>query len=265
MKKLFVSDVDGTLVSSVDSKFSNRLKQAIKLTEQQGDLFVLTSGRPTNNLIGIAKQLKAEGINLKYVSGYNGAELYDLSQHQLIDQQLLDSDDLKQIITTCQQLNIHYVYFDEECIRTDNLACNYIAIEQRFTGQPATTEIIFNPSPKVMLIVKPEDSDQLQSQLKQLLPDYDIFSSTPHYIEIVKNGINKSNVLKKLIELENIGHCNTHAFGDNCNDIEMIKYAANGNAMSNGHHLTKLAADQIIGSVEDNSVADYIFKCYRWK
>lgn len=263
MKKLFVSDVDGTLVSSVDSKFSARLKQAIKLTEQQGDLFVLTSGRPTTNLIGIAEQLKTEGINLKYVSGYNGAELYDLSQRQLIDQQLLDSDDLKLIVTTCQQLNIHYVYFDEECIRTDNSVCNYIAIEQRFTGQPASTEIVFNTSPKVMLIVKPFENEQLQSQLKRLLPGYDIFASTPHYIEIVKRGINKSNVIKKLTKLENIGHSNTHAFGDNCNDIEMIKYAANGNAMSNGHHLTKLAANQIIGSIDEDSVADYIFKCYQ--
>ncbi len=53
MKKLFVSDVDGTLVSEVKPHLSPELKAAIKMTIDNGDQFVLCSGRPTNNLIDL--------------------------------------------------------------------------------------------------------------------------------------------------------------------------------------------------------------------
>lgn len=262
MKKLFVSDVDGTLVSEVKPHLSPELKAAIKMTIDNGDQFVLCSGRPTANLIDLSKELYEDEIRVEYVAGFNGVEIYDLLKGELIVDNSLDCSDVKKIIDVCDDMNLDYLYFDTDCIRT-NMPDNYWTVrETKFYGHPSNTETVACKSQKVLLVVEEELNDQLQEQLKELLPEFDIFESAPHFIEIVKKGINKSSVVKQLKAIEDVMHEHTYGFGDSGNDVELLQYAHTGVAMANGNDKAKAAANVVIGHVDDYAVAEFITELY---
>lgn len=263
MKKLFVSDVDGTLVSENKPHLSQELKKAIKLTIDNGDQFVLCSGRPTSNLIDLSQELYEDQITVEYVAGFNGVEIYDLQKQELIIDNSLSSLEVEKIIRTCDVLNLQYLYFDQCYIRT-NMPDNYWTIrETKFYGHPSNTETIACKSQKVLLVVEEELNEKIQTELKTLLPEFDIFESAPHFIEIVKKGINKSSVLKQLKDIENVMHEHTYGFGDSGNDVELLEYAHVGVAMENGNDKAKAAADIVIGHVDDYAVANYITNVYK--
>lgn len=262
MKKLFVSDVDGTLVTADKPHLSRELKSAIKLTVDNGDLFVLCSGRPTSNLIELSKELYEENIKVEYVAGFNGVEIFDLIKGQIIVDNSLSCADIEQITIACDSLNLDYLYFDSDCIRT-NMPDNYWAIrESGFYGHPVSADTTACKSPKVLLVVEEAENYQIQSQLKELLPDFDIFESAPHFIEIVKKDINKASVVKQIMELENINHDHTYGFGDSGNDVELLNYAKTAVVVANGNPKAKASADILIGDASDNAVADYLFSVY---
>lgn len=263
MKKLFVSDVDGTLVSEEKPHLSSELKAAIKLTIDNGDQFVLCSGRPTNNLIDLSKELSEDEINVEYVAGFNGVEIYDLIKQQLIVDNSLKAEEVEKIIKACDSLNLDYLFFDTDCIRT-NMPDNYWTIrETKFYGFPSNTEIVSCKSQKVLLVVEEEHNYRLQGELKAMLPEFDIFESAPHFIEIVKKGINKSSVIRQLKAIENVEHQNTYGFGDSGNDVELLQYAHTGVAMANGNAKAKAAANIEIGHVDDYAVAKFITNIYQ--
>lgn len=263
MKKLFVSDVDGTLVSEEKPHLAAELKDAIKLTIENDDLFVLCSGRPTNNLIDLSQELFADDIKIEYVAGFNGVEIFDLLKGEMIVDNSLSQNDVEQIIKVCESLDLDYLFFDQDCIRT-NMPDNMWTIrETKFYGHPSTTEIVSCKSQKVLLVVEAELNEQLQSTLKARLPEYDIFESAPHFIEIVKKGINKASVIQQLKAIENINHEQTYGFGDSGNDVEMLRYAHTGVAVANGNEKAKAAANVHIGHVDDYAVAKYITEIYQ--
>lgn len=262
MKKLFVSDVDGTLVSEEFPHFSERLKSAIRLVVENGDQFVLCSGRPTNNLIDISKELTEEGINIEYVAGFNGVEIVDLTKRELIVDNSLTQMDVELILDAVNSLNLNFMIFDESCIRT-NIPENYWTIrETKFYGFPSTTEIVACKSQKVLLVVDGDENYQLQNKLKAMIGDSDIFESAPHFIEIVKKGVNKATVIKSLEQIENIDHTNTYGFGDSGNDVELLEYAQTGVVMENGNSKAKAVANVQIGHVDEFAVANYLNEIY---
>lgn len=262
MKKLFVSDVDGTLVSELKPHLSSAVKAAIKLAVDNGDQFVLCSGRPTSNLIELSKELSNERINTSYVAGFNGVEIYDLSSEQLIVDNSLKAEEVGRIIEACDCLGLDYLFFDTNCIRT-NIPDNYWTVrETEFYGQPASTEIISCKSQKVLLVVEPQHNYALQTKLSSMLPEFDIFESAPHFIEIVKKGINKASVVRQLQAIEGVLHEHTYGFGDSGNDVELLAYAHKGVALANGNDKAKAVADIVIGHVDDYAVADFITSVY---
>lgn len=263
MRKLFVSDVDGTLVSEEKPHLSTELKEAIKLTVDNEDLFVLCSGRPTPNLIDLSKELTEDGIDVEYVAGFNGVEIYDLIKQEYIVDNSLSLEEVQKILDACDSLDLGYMYFDTDWIRT-NIPENYWTIrENRFYGKPSNTETIACKSQKVLLVVEEELNYQLQERLKTMLPEFAIFESAPHFIEIVKDGINKSTVIKQLAAIEDVEHQNTYGFGDSGNDVELLKYAGTGVTVENGNQKVKAIADIEIGHVDDYAVADYIKAIYK--
>lgn len=121
---------------------------------------------------------------------------------------------------------------------------NYWAIrESGFYGHPVSADTTVCKSPKVLLVVEEAENYQIQSKLKVLLPDFDIFESALHFIEIVKKDINKASVVKQIIELEAINHDHTCGFGDSGNDVELLQFAKTAVVVANGNPKAKASAD----------------------
>ncbi len=260
MKKLFVSDVDNTLLDETLTEFSDLFKDCLNKIKENDDLFVLCSGRPTYNLIQLANGLRADGIDLKYVAGYNGVEIYDLEQDKVVTYSGFQLNEVEEICNYLDKKNLDYMIYDQDILRTNSPSHPMTIREATFTGTPIGDLSKLCASPKVLVVVDPKDNQEVLEMISGDLTQYEVFNSMTCFVEIVKKNVNKSTALKEISKLENVDRENTYGFGDGGNDLELLRYANVGIAVENGSDVVKMAADEIIGPVWEDSVAKYIDK-----
>lgn len=255
--KLVVSDVDHTLVSE-DRLFKPVLVEAIKEFQSSGNEFVLCSGRPTISLINTAMMLKDQGVSLNYVSGFNGAEVYDLNQKELVYQNGLSLTETKDICASLTSLGLEFALYKDDRLYVSDLNNEYAKVEQDIVKLDifALDEVF--QSVKILGFVDPVDNEAMRTKLKQLHPGFEFVYSQPFFIEITKPGVNKALALKALEDILHVNHGNTYGFGDGENDRALIEYANQGIVVANAKPEIQAIADEVIDSVYDDGVAKYI-------
>ncbi len=112
---------------------------------------------------------------------------------------------------------------------------------------------------KFPLLTPPKQTQQLSVYLREALPQ----TVTPMVsgfgaIDLVRTGVNKATGLKDLCERLDADPAGILAFGDGENDMEMLRYAGWGVAMSNAPEVVRNAADEVIGSNEEQAVLEYL-------
>ena len=74
---------------------------------------------------------------------------------------------------------------------------------------------------------------------------------------VMNEGVDKGNAVKILAEKMNIDREDIIAFGDNYNDIEMIKFAGLGVAMGNAEELIKQEADYVTDTNQSTIISKF--------
>ncbi|MDD7641745.1 MAG: HAD-IIB family hydrolase, partial [bacterium] len=83
--------------------------------------------------------------------------------------------------------------------------------------------------------------------------------SCPQYLEVVPEGISKQTGINFLMDHLGVDLADTIAVGDETNDIEMIKAAGVGVAVSNANPAAKEAADYVtVSSNDEDAIAEVI-------
>ena len=99
---------------------------------------------------------------------------------------------------------------------------------------------------KICFIDKPEIIIEKRKEIpKEIMEKYEITSSVPEYIEIVKKGIKKSEAIKVVMEKYDIKQNEVMAIGDGENDVEMLSFAGLGIAMENAMDDVKEFANDV--------------------
>ena len=260
--KIIFSDVDKTLVPNFDLSFSQKLIKGLKILKKKDILFVLSSGRPTINLIEIAKKINKENNEdlIKYVCGYNATEIYDVINNKYIYKDEISIENTKKINEILEQENIDYINYTLDTIYSNNPDNKYGLIEGQIFAKNPEKLVDILPTPKVLGLVS-ENIEQKMEIIQNKLPDFSISTSTPYFLEVTNKNINKGTGMLKLIEILGIKQEETMAFGDGGNDIEMIKYAKVGITLENGTDSVKKVADIILNqSVNEDAVANFILE-----
>lgn len=104
------------------------------------------------------------------------------------------------------------------------------------------------------------DMEERRKVLEELkvLKTSKVCSGMPNNIEINHSEVNKGNALKWLCKKLGIDMSQLIAFGDGGNDIDMIKAAGIGVAMSNACGELKNCADVITKSNDEDGVAWFL-------
>ncbi|WP_018472825.1 Cof-type HAD-IIB family hydrolase [Echinicola pacifica] len=115
---------------------------------------------------------------------------------------------------------------------------------------------------KVMCMGPADQMDRLYQQLKQTKnEDLHLYRSKDTYLEIAPKSISKASALKQLLALKyDISLSEVIAFGDNYNDIELLKEVGYGVAVSNAREEVKAVADEITATNKEDGVAMMIEK-----
>jgi len=230
MKKILISDYDGTLYT--DEKSMKNNVEMINKFREQGNLFVLATGRPYCRTITKVKKYK---IPYDYLIVGNGSFVVD-NRNKVIINNIIDGEVLKSIMTGLKNkeevLEITYygTYEQDEVIDYDN-----------------TTYIMLKVKNRII-------ADELVEYIRKNFSRINIYNSfnSDEYslIDIISNNSQKSNAIDKIIKLENIDYNNVYTIGDSSNDVEMImKY--NGYGMTNSDERVIEVANKLYNNVYD--------------
>lgn len=112
-------------------------------------------------------------------------------------------------------------------------------------------EEVYKEVHKVLCMGDKEDIAALEQQLVKEFPQIRIYRSKDTYLEIMSMKASKSDAIHMLKDHFHVKQEEIMAFGDNFNDIDMIRYAGLGVAMGNAADEVKQAAD-IVTDINDN-------------
>ncbi len=267
--QLYVTDLDGTLLNenAVLSKYSrdelNRLLKTEKIT-----FFTARS-------YCAAKKILAEvNWNLPCVVN-NGAFIVDYKTGDIMEGVYIDNRIVKRILSAAEKLKLSFI-----------MMCMY-RNEEKMIYSPLNNQGIYRyieqrkeKSDQRLLEWKDDmDIDELQifslqfvdccEKLRALQKelekfdvrtylDKEIYIEGYYYLNINNKEATKENALLKMVKMLGIPMENVMTFGDQINDLRMLKVAGIGVAVENGNDELKKEADVIIGANVENSVVKYI-------
>jgi len=264
-KTLFISDLDGTLLD----------KEGF-ITDYTADLLNRLIAGGMNFTIGTARSLVTAAdimnkVNLKIPAVLsNGIMLYDMQSQQPLLVHYLPKEKTSQIFNLFEQYHlVPMAYLLEGNEITLRYKPNNTSEQNKFIADRRRKfkdiiEIEHQTEQDNMMLINIVDRYGPLKNIHEAIEDIEGISSVfyrnsyndDYFLEIFSHKAGKRNTslyLKDLLGMERIV-----AFGDEDNDLELLKDADLGVVVENGSAAAKKAADIIIGSNFENSVADYI-------
>lgn len=260
--KLIAADMDGTLLND-DKIITQKNISAIKTAINDGVIFAFATGRPPQAIIPYRSLITP----VSPIIAYNGAMIIDKSDNIIFNCTLTpeqsrlvlkyaDKYDTTACIWAGNRLYVNKLNERTEKYRLQDMT------EPKLLSSESRESIIENGITKILWYDTKERTPRFYEALKDDFKKYDIevCPSTTEYLEFFNIEVSKGLSLKRLACHLNIKREEIMAFGDNFNDLDMIKYAGAGIAMSNSPDEIKKAADFVTLSNNDDGVAYAIYK-----
>lgn len=269
MRTLYISDLDGTLLNA-DGEISDYTKEALSRLIAAGVDFSVATARSPITALSILSDL-----NLKLPSVLmNGVMITDVERSKHIDVRFIESSAAAEVFKIFENygrtpLTYRLYGFD--------IALEYVSegseYERAFIEQrkkfyrkfykvdrlvPSDNLVYINCVDKYE-ILKPI-YDEIKT-LPDVIPEfYSNSYDDSYFMEVFSDNAGKDKGVDRLKKL--YGFDRVVAFGDNFNDISMLRSADVAAVMENAPDEVKAVADVIIGRNTDNGVAKYILKQY---
>ena len=271
--EIVFSDMDGTLLRD-DKTISPALLTEINAFLSRGGKLVLSSGRPLDSILEVAKQFDLVMPGM-YIIAFNGALIYDCDKEKAIFESKIPRKTLARLNELILENHIHcHAYETGEnfaqtivCEQDDEELAFYrinVHLPYRIVG--CLAKDIQNEPYKVLAVQLGEDHTNLEHFNRRL--NYELgdsmhtFYSTPHYLECLMKDASKGNAVKFMCDYLGIPVSCSIACGDAGNDTPMLKAAGLGVCMCNGTLDTKLAGDIVtVDSNEEDGLLE-IFRRY---
>ena len=251
--KLLLFDLDGTLLKS-DKTISKRTADAINKIRNKGYTIGISTSRSESNSLKFTDKL-----NPDIIISSGGAMVS--CNGKIIVLEEFDGQRTKEIISKareiCGDLNITVDTAGEDAEFYRNFIPPQDELEKSW-GQSIDTD--FNDFEKASLKICFEIQDEDKAEkLRLALPDCDFIHFTDgDWYKATKSGITKETAITKLCDHLNIDINDVTAFGDDLADIGMLKLCGTGVAMGNALQEVKDKADIMIGSNDEDGIADYL-------
>lgn len=261
--QLIFSDIDGTLLNK-DRELSPLTIETIKTIKDTYPV-VLISSRMPEAMRHLQRELSIEN---QPIIAYNGGLVLD--QDQTLSSTEISLPTIEKIIAYNQDhVGVHLSLYQKDDWFVPKM--DYWA-EREYNNTKVKPEVLGNNkvlkrwtktkfgAHKIMCMGEEEKISQLFNFLEESLGnDLHLYRSKPTYIEIAPKQISKLTAIDLLlIEKYNLNRQEVIAFGDNYNDIEMLKNVGMGVAVENAKEEVKAIADHITDTSKQDGVAKYL-------
>jgi len=267
------SDLDGSLITTQKQVGAYSRKVMRHIYEQKQAIFTLASGRMPASIVKVYEELGIEGS----VAAYNGAMTYlsidDVHANRPI-MNLSISAHIARAIFDCVTSLIgekHVsIYIDNEWFVSE---CDYWCIREVRTTKvwPIVTDLkqlLDNTSHIHKLFIR-GDAEILDKVAKvaaemEESSAFIAFRIAPTLLDFTPKKASKGDALAAIQQHTGTTAKQTIAFGDSGNDVDMIKYAGNGVAMSNALDEIKALAQEMTLSNNEDGVGYMLAKYFHY-
>lgn len=258
--RMLLLDMDGTLLTD-DKRITARTIQALKQAHDEGYWIGLASGRPRWLLERSIKEYQIEAW-IDGCIGLNGAHIWDRGLNRFESLSPLSRADVEMIVAGSTAVAANAVAYDEvgvyarEWDETSQWMADYFAVPQYlFHDMPSEY-----PYMKIEIIRKaPAYTEAEWDVLRSIGSDScEAIASSEASMEYLPIGRSKCTGAQLLASWHNWALEQIVAFGDQDNDVPLLKAAGIGVCMANGSSNAKAAAKYITGSNEEDGVAQWI-------
>lgn len=251
---LVATDLDGTIVRA-DGSVSARVVAALGAVLDLGVPWVFVTGRPPRWMHEVARATAHHGIAICA----NGALVYDLHDEVVVERFEIAAELARETVRRLRKVMPAAVFAVEDGTGFAHEAAYRPRWEQPDLVVPATVEELL-VTPVAKLLVRDESStgDAMLALAADAVGDLvTVTHSNPVdcLLEISAPGVSKATTLARLAAEHGVDASGVLAFGDQPNDLAMLRWAGMAYAMGGGHPDVLAAVAAHAPSVEDDGVA----------
>lgn len=256
MYRLLAIDLDGTLLTPRPQKYiTERTKLALRRAADAGMTTVIATGQNLAVLQNTCADLLLNGPQIIE----NGAVIADMHghiyhEHYLPSEHILPALELLRAFGFYRAYHtIHRVYVDQHTPRAREWYRSPVPPVIEITNVASLYPL---PCVKVVGIGAEERIRALRDTFEQRFAGkLYVTQSSFDLIEFLHPDVSKGRALQQIAADLGIGPEEVVAFGDNHNDIGMLRFAGLGVAMGNAHDEVKAEADHVTLSNAEDGVA----------
>lgn len=270
MYRMVVTDLDGTLLNN-KKQVSEGNRKAIQKLKDQDVKFVMATGRSDVMTRAYTKKID----NADIVIGCDGAIIRNIRTGEILYENHISSETCHKAFKICQKYGLDYYVFAKDELVSDDPQNERFLLHQKFNENVLEDEQI--PMQVVedldqyvddhivyKIVASHNDTNYLDEVAKVVKKetDADAIRSGKRVLAIKARGVSKAEAIKKLAQALDISIKDIVAFGDEVNDIEMLRLVGLGIAMENAGDVVKEAADQVAGNNEMDGVGKELDKIF---
>lgn len=256
--KIIISDMDGTLLDD-EKNLSEKNIEAIKYFVENGGKFSIASGRIQSRVMMYLEKMP---VNLPVIA-VNGMVLYDAKKREVILSDYLTGNPkglLNGVLKKYPDVGAEIFKGEEIFFVNSNKYIEKHVSYEGFNLVITTSDKVDYPWNKLLFATDRDFEKILNEEFSEYFSDLCCVRSDAAYYDVMRKGVSKGSMLKKLCEHENIDINNVIAVGDNMNDYEFLKCAGTAAAPVSAHPEIKGIADIILKDNNDSAIADLIEK-----
>lgn len=273
MKTLYISDLDGTLLTP-DACLSERSTQLLQQLSAEGVFFSCATAR---SIVSVRSILSRVQMPMPVVL-MNGVCIYDMHARQYLHYETIGVQTALQVTEILEQMQVPAFLYT---IEGQELGCFHHRLDdpvmeayraarpQRFdrpfTQVDSLTQAV---SDRTIYITMVDQKDRIQKIRDAVvhLPGLqyafykDVYDRDSWYLELCGAGASKRQAVDYLRHAYGFAHI--IGFGDNLNDLSLFAGCDECYAVANARDEVKAAATGVIGSNLEDAVPEWILEHY---
>ncbi|EKT3979615.1 pyridoxal phosphatase [Klebsiella aerogenes] len=264
--KVIALDLDGTLLTP-EKKILPESLAALQKAQNAGARVIIVTGR---HYVAIHPFYQALTLDTPAIC-CNGALLYDYCQNTVIESDPLQAEQATKLIAMLDSYCVHSLMYADDAMYYQDLTGHIVRTENWAKSLPVSQRPIFKQVPSLReasqnvdaiwkFALTGSETEKLHSfgQIVERELGLACEWSWHDQVDIAQAGTSKGKRLAQWVESQGLSMSQVIAFGDNFNDLSMLKNAGLGVAMGNAVDEVKDCADLVIGNNAEPGIANIV-------
>lgn len=257
MIRLIASDIDGTLVPDGSSKINPEIFDVILKLKEQGIYFIAASGRQYPSIAKLFAPIKEDIFFIAENGAYIGARGRELISVPM------NKEDVKKIVKQAREYEDCEIFLSgKEILYIDSKDEEFIKyLVEGYENEVEEVDDLLKVKEEIIKVsIYHKGFNAYEVIGKHMIPLWEerlkVVIAGSEWLDFMAQNVSKGTAIKEIQESLGISKEETMAFGDNFNDIEMLKEAHYSYAIGNAVDEVK----EVARFITDTNINDGVLK-----